>query len=90
MFQLHGDSINKQYGSQCQDKDTCIDDLKRSYINPGHPIAFSGINAIYNYYKPHLNVNDIKTVLSEIENYTLHKEFHKTPRNPSYSHFKRY
>jgi len=82
--------LNPNYGAQCIDKDSCKDDLKRSYISPGHPIAFSGINAVYKYYNPHLTIKDIETVLSEIENYTLHREFHSNQRNPSYSHYKRY
>lgn len=78
------------YGAQCLDRDSCKDDLRRSYISPGHPIAFSGINAVYKYYTPHLTLKDIEAILSEIENYTLHREFHSAQRNPSYSHFKRY
>jgi hypothetical protein len=74
----------------CNNKEDCINDLKLSYNKPGHPIAFSGLQNIYKHYKGILNINDIKNVLSEIENYTLHKEFHKGQRNPSYSHFKRY
>ena len=84
------ENIKNQYGSLCNDRDTCLEDLKRSYIYPYHPISFSGINAVYKYYKPHLNLEDIRNALSEIESYTLHKEFHKQPRNPSYSHYPRY
>ena len=84
------DNINALYGSICDSKEACLEDLKRSYINPGHPIAFSGVSALYRYYKPFLTIPDIESTLSEIENYTLHKEFHRSQRNPSYSHFKRY
>lgn len=66
-----------------------LDDLKANYNNPGHPIAFSGIQNIYNYYKGNLSINEIKEFLAGIENYTLHREFKKGQRNPSYSHFKR-
>jgi hypothetical protein len=65
------------------------DDLRSNYNKPGHPIAFSGIQNIYDYYKGNLSVNQIKDILSGIENYTLHREYKKGQRNPSYSHFKR-
>jgi len=65
------------------------DDLRNNYNKPGHPIAFSGIQNIYDYYKGNLSVNQIKDILSGIENYTLHREYKKGQRNPSYSHFKR-
>lgn len=81
---------NKPLNSNCDSRESCIEDLKVNYNEPGHPIAFSGINAIYNHYKPHLKKSDIEKVLSETENYTLHREFHSGQRNPSYSHFKRY
>jgi hypothetical protein len=70
-------------------KSTYIDDLKSNYNKPGHPIAFSGIQNIYSYYKGNLSVNEIKDVLAGIENYTLHRQYRKGQRNPSYSHFKR-
>lgn len=82
--------LNQNNAPLCNDKAECIDDLKRSYITPGHTIAFAGINAIQKYYHPFLSRNDIENVLSEIENYTLHREFHSQKRNPSYSHYKRY
>jgi hypothetical protein len=72
---------------QCENKEECLNDLKISYNTVGHPIAFSGLQNIYKHYQ---GILDIKNTLSEVENYTLHKEFHKGQRNPSYSHFKRY
>lgn len=65
------------------------EDLKANYNNPGHPIAFSGISNIYDYYKGNLSQDQIKDILASIENYTLHREYKKGQRNPSYSHFKR-
>jgi len=64
--------------------------LKENYKKPGHPIAFAGINNIYKYYDGKLSVNKIKQILSGIESYTLHREFHKSVRNHSFSNFKRY
>ena len=87
MFRLEKENT---YQPNCTNKDTCKEDLKRSYIYPGHPIAFSGIQNIVKYYHPYLNISDIEEILSEIENYTLHKEFHRPQRNVSYSHYPRY
>lgn len=81
---------DNDYGKNCQSEQECENDLKQNYNSPGHPIAFSGINAIYNYYKGKLNHEKIKNVLSGIENYTLHREYHQGQRNISYSHFKGY
>jgi len=64
--------------------------LKTNYRSPGHPIAFSGVQNVYNYFKGRLKVNTIKKALSELESYTLQREFHAGQRNPSYSHYKRY
>jgi Integrase core domain/Chromo (CHRromatin Organisation MOdifier) domain len=65
-------------------------DLKENYKNAGHPIAFSGINQIYNFYNGALSIRQIKEILAGIESYTLHREYHKGKRNTTYSHFKRY
>ena len=81
---------SREKAIECDSKETCLDDLRRSYIYPGHPIAFSGLQTVYKYYRPYLNVADIASVLSELDSVTLHKEFHTQPRNPSYSHFPRY
>jgi hypothetical protein len=79
----------KDYGTNLTTSEECQEDLKKNYTIPGHPIAFSGINNIYEYYKGLLNKEKIKEILSGAESYTIHKEYHKGQRNPSYSHFKR-
>jgi len=66
------------------------EEIKINYTTPGHPTAFSGINQIFNYYGGHIPLSRIKTILSGIEGYTLHKEYHEQPRNITYKHFKRY
>lgn len=65
-------------------------DIKENYRRPGHPIAFAGIQQIYSYYNRKIPISRIKELLSGIESYTLHREFHKQQRNISFSHFKRY
>lgn len=72
------------------DNDDLEEDLKNNYTNVGHPIAFSGITNIYNYYGGRIPLNRIKYLLSGKESYTLHREFHKNTRNISFSRFKRY
>lgn len=82
--------IKFNYGSNCRNKDECIFDLKQSYVEPGHPIAYSGIENIYYYYKKLIPKNEIEAILNSFDTYSRHKEFHIGQRNPSYSHFKRY
>ena len=61
----------------------------KNYVNPSHPIAFSGINKLYSYYYPKLSQKEIQYLLSRIESYTLHKQTKKFQRNPYYVHKKR-
>lgn len=74
------------------DEDRSINDdqIIRDYTTPGHPIAYSGINNVYNYYNRQVPLIKIKKLLSGNEGYTLHKELHKQQRNITYKHFKRY
>ena len=37
------------YGTNLKTQEECENDLKENYTTPGHPIAFSGINNIYEY-----------------------------------------
>jgi Integrase core domain/Chromo (CHRromatin Organisation MOdifier) domain len=64
--------------------------ILKDYTTPGHPIAYSGISNVFNYYNRQVPLAKIKTLLSGNEGYTLHKEFHKQQRNITYKHFKRY
>ena len=48
--------------------------LKENYKNAKHPIAFSGISNIYNYYDGKLSQKQIKSYLSTENAYTLHKK----------------
>lgn len=69
---------------------TSDEEIKKNYITPGHPTAFAGINQVYSFYKGLVPISKIKTILSGVEGYTLHKEYHELPRNITYKHFKRY
>jgi transposase InsO family protein len=64
--------------------------ILKDYTTPGHPIAYSGITNVFNYYNRQVPLTKIKKLLSGNEGYTLHKEFHKQQRNITYKHFKRY
>lgn len=65
-------------------------DLLLNYTKPGHPIAFSGVGAIYKYYNGILPKKNIADILSSVESYTLHRGYRSDERNPTFSHFKRY
>lgn len=64
--------------------------ILKDYTTPGHPIAYAGVNTVYNYYNRQVPLVRIKKLLSSNEGFTLHKEFHKQRRNITYKHFKRY
>lgn len=83
-------SQNVNYGSGLKTIEECEADLKLNYTNPGHPIAFGGINLLYEYYNRKLNHDKIKNILSAIESYTLHKQYRKGKRNVSFSWYPRY
>lgn len=74
----------------CDSISSCLDDLNKNYINPGHPVAFGGVSTIYNYYEGKIPLEKIKEALIQFDSYGLHKETKQLVRNPSYSHFKRY
>lgn len=67
-----------------------LNDLSQNYTKPSHPIAYSGINNIYNYYDGKLSQKEIQSFLGGNESYTVHREFKNLQRNPSYARFKRY
>ena len=81
--------INKENLSSLQTLEECENDLKLNYNTPGHPIAYSGVKNIYNYYNRLLSLEKIKEILSSFESYTLHRGFRTSQRNPTFSHFKR-
>ena len=48
--------------------------IKLNYVNKLHPTAFSGINTVYNYYKPHVSRQQVKDILSHIGSYTQKRQ----------------
>jgi hypothetical protein len=65
--------------------------LLRNYTNTRHPIAFSGIQNIYRYFKGYLKLKTIKELLAKSSTYTLFKDSKKPkPRNPTFIYSKRY
>lgn len=87
-FGLYNEEKNENL-SDLQTSEECENDLKINYNTPGHPIAYSGVINIYNFYNKLLSVEKIKEILSSIESYTLHRGYRSSQRNPSFSHFKR-
>jgi hypothetical protein len=79
-----------EYGADCSNKEECLQNLESKYTTPGHPMLFAGIDNIYQYYRKIIPKSEIEKFLSQLTTYTEHKEFHRSQRNPSFSHFKRY
>ena len=63
--------------------------VAKNYRTPGHPTAFGGIQTVYNFYKGAYSFEEIKKVLSNLDGYTLHKEYKKLESNPNYVHHAR-
>lgn len=57
--------------------------IKRNYVSPPHPSAFGGITSIARRYN--ISADKAAKILSEIDAYTLHREYKKPrKRNPYY------
>lgn len=64
--------------------------LSKLYYEAGSPIAFAGIQTIYNYFKGRLKIREIKSFLETAESYSLHFPFKKAKVfNPTYVSAKR-
>ena len=59
------------------------------YITPGHPIAFSGLGKIQQYYNYKIPLGKIKEKLSAIDAYTTYYETTKPSQNPYFVYKKR-
>jgi Chromo (CHRromatin Organisation MOdifier) domain len=67
--------------------------LRKNYVTPGHPTAFSAPGNLKQYYKKigrNLAKTDILDTLHGVESYTLHREYHKPQQdNPFFIYEKR-
>lgn len=73
-----------------QTKEDCFNHFKENYNKPGHELFASGVSNVHRYYQGLLSKADVKSLLASVESYSLHREFKRASRNPSYTHFKRY
>lgn len=71
------------------DREELQADLEENYVKPGHPIAFAGINVIYQHYNRQLPVKIIKDVIYKILSYSRHKETDRPKTNPYFIYKKR-
>ena len=59
--------------------------FNKDYVNPSHPIAFSGLSKIQRYYNFKIPINKIKSALEAIDTYTTYYETKKPHvTNPYY------
>jgi len=65
-------------------------EIVERYKTLGDPAAFSSAKNIYYLLNQEVPLKQIENILSSIESHSIHKEFHKGPRNKSYARFKRY
>ena len=61
-----------------------IADLKKGWTDSDHPIAFTGVSQIFDYYQGRLSRRQIKHTLSEISTYS---KFVELKRPYHYNHF---
>ena len=71
-------------------KRSALAHLSQNYKKIGHPIAYSGISKIFDYYKGVLSVKDIENYLSQVLSYSIHKETTAQVVNPTFKYFKRF
>lgn len=61
--------------------------LKQNYENIDHPLYFSGITKIFEFFKGKLSIRDIEDFLSSNQTYTTFRQWKKpNPRNPTFVH----
>lgn len=69
-----------------QTKEQCLKELEEAYVRPSHPIAFSGIDNIYHYFRGILSKSEIELFLSKNQSYTSHRVPRKGRRNVTFVH----
>ena len=45
-----------------------------NYSNPKHPTAFGSIKEVFNFYKPHLSIEEVKRILQGLPAYTSRRQ----------------
>jgi hypothetical protein len=78
-----------QIPTQAQDEEL-EEFVKKKYTTPGHPIAFGALSGIYKHFKGAISLPLIRRALSQIDGYTLHREY-KRPHvfNPYFIYHRR-
>ena len=72
------------------DEAGALSDLKENYQRPGHPIAYSGVGKVYEYYDGAIPVKAVKKYLSSVDVYTEHRESKRPkPVNPTWVYYLR-
>ena len=66
--------------SSDDDEPAAPPDVARLYKQPGHPVAFSAPNTVYQYFKGQIPLAQIRQALEQVDAYTLHREY-KKPRH---------
>lgn len=73
------------------DKKSCLEDLQNNYTNPEHPVSFSSVDKIKNFYDHQIPTPDIKKFLSKIYSYTFHKSTKRRKiYNPYFCYYPRH
>lgn len=65
------------------------DEIRRDYLDEGHPLYLAYPRRIYNWHEGHHNEDSVKNFLQGNDTYTLHKQFKRGQRNVSYTTVKR-
>lgn len=62
-----------------------------NYSNPNHPTAFGSIKEVFNFYKPHLGIEEVKRILAGVPAYTSRRQQRKVKLfAPTFAFFPRY
>ena len=67
-----------------------LNDLKLNYTKLGSPIAYAGLDKIYNHYQKKISKEKIAKFLASVYSYTIHKQVRTGKKNPMYKYYKRY
>ena len=57
-----------------KDHQVILNDLKKYYEKPGHPLAFSGVQKIWKYYDKKVPRKVIEKFLTQFDSFSLHRQ----------------